>query len=81
MAQTSFKLSDDLDDWIEQRLTYGQSKGQWFRYAAQTTHELDEILDELYEEHQYDQRREFVVNAIAEKVEETKRDPHRGNGN
>jgi len=80
MAQTSFQLSDDLDEWIESRLTYGQSKAQWLRYAVQSTHEVDEILDELYEEHQYDERREFIVKAVSEKVGETKKDPHRGNG-
>ncbi len=81
MAQTSFQLDDDLNNWVESRLTYGQSKSSWFRYAAQTTHELDEVLDELFEEHEYDKRREFVRQAVSEKVEETKKDPSRGNGN
>lgn len=81
MAKTSFELDDSLNQWIEERLTYGQSKSSWFRYSVQMTHELDEVLDELYEKHQYEERRRFVRQAVAEKVEETKQDPSRGNDN
>lgn len=81
MAKTSFQMDDSTMDWVESRLVYGQSKSAWFRYAAQTTVEVDEVLDELYESHEYEKRREFILNAVSEKVEETKQDPHRGNGN
>ena len=80
MAKTSFQYPDELDDWIVSRLGYNNSKSQYLRYATQTQHEVDEILDELYEPHQYDERREFVVSAVSEAVKETKKDANRGNG-
>lgn len=81
MAQTSFRLDDELSEWVEDRLIAGQNKSTWYRYAVRMGMENDELLDELFEPYEYEKRREFVMNAVAEKVEETKDDPHRGNGN
>jgi len=79
MAQASFRLSDDKESLIESRLVPGQQKSKWYRYAVQTQLENDEVLDELFEPYEYEKRREFVREAVSEKVEETKNDPRRGN--
>ena len=77
MAKPSFNLDDDIDKWVEDRLVYGQTKSAWYRYAVRTTMECDEVLDELFEKYEYDKRREFVLNAVSEKVKETKRNADR----
>ena len=70
MAQTSFRLDDSVDEWVENRLVYGQSKGAFLRYTVETMMEIEPILDELYDKHDYQKREEFVRNAVEEKVDE-----------
>jgi hypothetical protein len=81
MGSASAQIADDFEEWIEGRLVPGQSKSAWVRYALQSTQNCDELLDELFEPYEYDKRKAFIEEAVAEKVEETKQDPHRGNGN
>ena len=70
MARTSFILPDEVDEAVEDRLTYGQSKASWYRYASETVIELEPILDELYDLHQFEERQEFVVAAVKRAVDE-----------
>jgi len=72
VARPSFNLEDELDEWVKERLVPGQSKSRWYRYSVRTTRDCDKILDELFEEYEYEERREFILSAVSEKAEETK---------
>jgi len=74
MAKTSFTLDDDLDHWIESRLAYGQSKASFLRHSLQISKDVEPMLDEIYDRHQYEERRDFVMQAVSEKVEERKKE-------
>lgn len=74
MGRTSFIIQDDLEEWIEDRLTYGQSKSGWYRYAVGAVHNVDSQLDRLYEPHQYDDRADFIEDAVKEKIKRVSSD-------
>jgi len=74
MAQTSFRLEDDIYEWVEERLLPGQSKSIWYRYAVETMHHVDVQLDTLYESYQYEERADFVEEAVMEKIERVRED-------
>lgn len=76
MAKASFVVEDDLDNRVERRLVPGQSKASWYRYAVQTVMNSDIMLDEMYEPYQHEERREFIEEAVREKIECEKK----GNG-
>jgi len=79
MARTTLSLPDELNEEIENDLSYGDSKSQWVRHAIKMRQHVDPMLDELYESHQREERLQFVEKAVREKVDETKQDPNRGN--
>lgn len=70
MAKPSFQIDDEADEFVESRLVYGQSKSAWYRYSVKTMMQVEPILDELYESHEYQKRQEFVEAAVKEKVDE-----------
>lgn len=72
MAQASFRLDDQIEEWVKTRLVAGQNKSIWYRYAVETTMQCDPILDEIYERYEYEKRQEFVEMAVKEKVEQVK---------
>lgn len=72
MARTSLELDDELNEQIESQLGYGDSKGEWMRYAIQMRMHVDPILDELYESYQNEERMQLVEKAVREKVDEIK---------
>lgn len=74
MAQTSFRLKDEIYDWVEERLLPGQSKSIWYRYAVETMPDVDQNLDTLYEPYQYDEWAGFVEQAVIEKIEQVRND-------
>lgn len=78
MARASFTLDDDVEEWVESRMAYGQSKSAWYRYAAETMMQAELILNEVYERYQYEERAELVEAAIKKEVERRKREV--GNG-
>jgi len=76
MARTTFTFDDDVNDRVESRLSYGQSKSAWIRAAVQLRIQVDPVLDRLYDSHQYEERMEFVERAVIDAVNrELKRRP------
>lgn len=70
MAQTSFRLDDEVDMAVESRLSYGDTKSEWLRHAVKLRLHVDPILDDLYDSYQHEERVEFVTAAVYEKVHE-----------
>lgn len=77
MAQTSFRVDDEVPDFVDSRLVPGQNKSIWYRYAVESMMQVDPILDDLYERYQYDERQEFIEMAVKKEVERVKQE---GNG-
>lgn len=75
MARTSFTLPDEVDEFVEERLVYGQSKSEWYRYASSLTADIEEELDELYDPFQFPERREFVRAAVKQAIRQEKDQP------
>ena len=73
MAQAGFRLNDDIAEQIDERLVPGQKKSVWYRYAVQTMIECENDLDKLFDPYEFQEREEFVRQAVAEKVEEVER--------
>lgn len=76
MARASFTLDDDVEEWVESRMAYGQSKSAWYRYAAETMMQIEPVLDEVYERYQYEDRKELIEAAVIKEVERRKNGPH-----
>jgi len=74
MGHASFQIDDDIEEWIEDRMAYGQSKSAWYRYASRTMRSAELALDEIYEPYQYDERREAVIEALEMYIEEKKKE-------
>jgi len=70
MARTTFTLEDEVDEMVESRLSYGDSKAAWLRHAVRLRLHCDPILDDLYEPYQHEERIEFVTAAVYETVRE-----------
>lgn len=77
MAKTSLSLPDEMNEEIENELSYGDNKSEWIRHAIKMRQHVDPILDEVYESYQREERLELVEAAVREKVDEMKRE----NGN
>jgi len=79
MAQTSFRLDDEVDAQVESRLSYGDSKSEWLRCAVRLRLQTDPVLDRLYESYQHEERMEFVERAVIDAVNrELERQPTGG---
>jgi hypothetical protein len=63
-GQASFRLDDDIENWVENRLIAGQGKNVWYRHAVETMMSIGPTLDEIYEPYQYDERQELIEAAI-----------------
>ena len=74
MGHASFNLDDDIEEWVEERTKYSNNKSQWYRYATLTMRSADLAMDEIYERYQYDERREFVIEAIEKHLEDKKKE-------
>jgi len=74
MARTSLSLPDEMNEAIENELSYGDNKSEWIRQAIQMRQHVDPILDEVYESYQREERLELVEAAVREKVDEMKRE-------
>lgn len=72
MARTSFQLDDEVNDAVESRLSYGDSKSEWYRHAVKMRLQVDPMLDELFESYQNEERIEFIEKAVQEKIEREK---------
>jgi len=68
MAQTSFRLEDEVDARIESNLSYGDSKADWLRAAVRMRLQVDPVLDRLYDSYQHEERMEFVERAVIDAV-------------
>ena len=73
MGSVGFRVDDDVTERVEERLVPGQKKSVWYRYAVQTMIQCEDILDELFGPYEFQEREEFVRQAVAEKVEEVER--------
>ena len=72
MAMTSFEIEDEVNEMVESRLSYGDSKSEWYRHAVKMRLQVGPQLDELYESYQNEERIEFVEKAVQEKIEREK---------
>ena len=63
-------MPQELLDEINSRLEYGDNRSAWVRDAIQLKLALLEEIDELDEEMTDEERREFVVEAVQEAVDE-----------
>jgi len=79
MGQTSFRLPDQIEDWIDSRLVSGQSKSVWYRYAVESTYQVDPILDEIFDPYQYEERQELIEAAVKKEVERRKNNANEWN--
>ncbi len=78
MARTSLSLPDELNQEIENELSYGDSKSQWIRHAIRMRQQVDPILDEVYESYQREERIDLVVHAVRREVDRRKREVNSG---
>ena len=69
MAQPSFNMDQDLLDRLDSTLEYGDSRSGWVRDAIRMKLAVLEEIDELDEEMTDEERREFVVEAVREAVD------------
>jgi len=69
MQTQSFEIGEDWITEVENRLVYGQSKSAWYRHAVMTTIAVDKRLDGEFAVTDYEDRREFVLEAVGEKIE------------
>jgi hypothetical protein len=79
MAQPSFRIDDDLEQFVESRIIEGQAKSVWYRYSIETTIQVDPILDEIFEPYQYEKRKELVEAAVKKEVDRRKDEINNGN--
>ena len=68
MAKPSISMPDELEERVESRLSYGDSKSEWIRHAMQLRFQVDPVLDRLYESNQNEERMEFVERAVIDAV-------------
>ncbi|QCD65578.1 hypothetical protein GBQ70_07980 [Halomicrobium sp. ZPS1] len=70
MVQPSFNMEQELLDELDSTLSYGDSRSGWVRDAIKMKLEVLEEIDELDEEMTDEERREFVVEAVRQAVDE-----------
>jgi metal-responsive CopG/Arc/MetJ family transcriptional regulator len=68
MGKPTISMPDDLEEKIEGRLTYGDSKSGWIREAVQYRFAVDDILDEERPDMGSQERIELVQEAVKEAV-------------
>lgn len=78
MAQPSFQIDDQVEDWVESRLIEGQAKSVWYRYSVETIMAVDPILDDIFERYQYEERRELIEAAVKKEVDRRKAEVDNG---
>ena len=76
MAQPSFHIEDQMLARIDSRLSYGDSRSEWLRHAAQMRLQIDPMLDELFEPEYTEQRIEFVEAAVKKEIDRVKENPN-----
>lgn len=69
MARTTISFDDEIDDYIQNRLVKGQSRTIWLDYAIETVYGIDKQLDPQFDPWEYDERSEFIQEAVEEKIE------------
>lgn len=69
MEQFTFTAPVDLMEDVNQHLSYGDSRSGWVRESIRLRLEVDDALDDRFGDHEPDARREFVVEAVQEKLE------------
>ena len=74
MAQPSFQIDDQVEQWVENRLIAGQAKSIWYRYAVETAMIVDPVIDDVLERYQYDKRQELIEAAVIKEVQRRKDD-------
>jgi Arc/MetJ-type ribon-helix-helix transcriptional regulator len=79
MGQTSLRLPDELEEEIEQELSYGDSKSEWIREAIRIRQQVDPILDEMYESYQREERVDLMTAAVRKEVDRRKQEVNDGN--
>jgi len=70
MARPTVRMKDDLLEQVDSRLTYGDSRSEYFREALKLKMAIDDELDELSTDMTDQERREFAIKAVREAVEE-----------
>jgi len=70
MERPSFSMEDELLEKINKRLTYGDNRSEWMRDAIRLKLAIVEITEELDENMTNEERRELVVKALQEFVDE-----------
>jgi len=69
MDQYTFTAPDELMEKIAGRLSYGDSRSGWVRQAIKLRLEVDPLLDDRFGDHEPEVRREFVKEAVQEKLD------------
>lgn len=64
MGKPTISMPDELEEKIEGRLTYGDSKSGWIREAVKYRFAVDDILDEERPDLSTDERIELVEEAV-----------------
>ena len=69
MPTPTFNVNQELLDRVETRLNYGDSRSEWLRNAIRLRLATDELLDELTDLDDYDERVEYIESAIRNESE------------
>jgi len=69
MDQYTFTAPDELMGKIAERLSYGDSRSGWVRQAIKLRLQVDPLLDDRFGDHEPEARREFVKEAVQEKLD------------
>ena len=70
MARPTVRMEDELLEQIDSRLTYGDSRSEYFREALKLKMAVDDELNEIDPEMTAKERREFVIEAVREAADE-----------
>jgi metal-responsive CopG/Arc/MetJ family transcriptional regulator len=76
MAQPSLVIEDEVLERIDSRLSYGDSRSEWFRHAAKMRLQVDPTLDELFEPEDTEKRMKFIEAAVQKEVDRVKENPN-----
>lgn len=69
MARPTLRMDDELLEEIDSRLTYGDSRSEFFREAVKLKMAVDDEMEGLDQEITGESYREFVSEAVREAVE------------
>jgi metal-responsive CopG/Arc/MetJ family transcriptional regulator len=61
-------MDDELLEQVDERLTYGDSRSEFFREALKLKLSIDEELEELDRDMGEAERREFAIEAVRSAV-------------